>query len=406
LKVVHPICAGIDIHKKSFTVAIATTKKDGTYSTKVKTFSTMQKGITQGRLWIIENKCYTVALESTGKYWIPVYDRFEDFFDLTLANPRFTKTFPGNKTDRRDAKWLSELHRIGLVAKSFIPPRDIRELRELTRYRVKLIKMRSSEKNRAHNSLIISNIMLSSVATDIFGKSGMNIIEALIAGTELDEQALSTLVCGKLRSKIPDLLEALDGTLSQLQKDKIRIILDNFISLSEKIAKLELLILEKVKPHQQIIDLLCSLPGIKSTAAIGIIAEIGVDMSAFYSDKHLCSWAGVSPQNYQSAGKRKNVPAKSGNGYLTSMLVQCANAAVKEANSWLTNRFESIQARRGRRKAIIATCRSMLTAIYHIISTKEPYREPQKTSYISASKEKKLIAQLQSLGYKVEKLAS
>lgn len=405
MKVVHPICAGIDIHKKSFTVAIATTKKDGTYSTKVKTFSTMQKGITQGRLWIIENKCYTVALESTGKYWIPVYDRFEDFFDLTLANPRFTKTFPGNKTDRRDAKWLSELHRIGLVAKSFIPPRDIRELRELTRYRVKLIKMRSSEKNRAHNSLIISNIMLSSVATDIFGKSGMNIIEALIAGTELDEQALSTLVCGKLRSKIPDLLEALDGTLSQLQKDKIRIILDNFISLSEKIAKLELLILEKVKPHQQIIDLLCSLPGIKSTAAIGIIAEIGVDMSAFYSDKHLCSWAGVSPKIIKVQANEKMFLQNQAMDILHPCLCNVPMPQSKKLIPGSPTGSNQSRLEEADVKPLLPPvdlCLLLFTILY------------QQKSLIGNLKNfihfcvqgKKLIAQLQSLGYKVEKLAS
>ena len=403
MKVIHPISAGIDIHKKSFTVALANTKKDGTYSCKVKTFSTMKKGIIQCREWLIENNCPTVALESTGKYWIPVYNRFEDYFNLTLANPRYTKTFPGNKTDPRDARWLAELHRIGLVAASFIPPRDIRELRELTRYRIKLIKMRSSEKNRVHNSLIVCNIMLSSVATDIFGLSGRSIINALLDDQDLDEYSLSKLVHGKLRNKIPDLLDALDGSLSDIQKDKIRIMLDNFLSLSEKIAKLELMIIDKAKPYQQVIDLLCTIPGIKNTAAIAIIAEIGVDMSAFYSDKHLCSWAGVSPQNRQSAGKKKPAPSKSGNGYLTSMLVQCANAAVKKSGSWLNARFLSIQARSGKRKAIIAICKSILTSIYHIISKKLPFREPQKTSHISVLHEKKLISQLQSLGYKVEK---
>lgn len=175
MKVIHPICAGIDIHKKSFTVALNVTKANGTYSVKTKTFSTMQSGIISSRDWLIETNCIDVAMESTGKYWIPVFNLFEGFFNLTLANPRITKTFPGNKTDPRDARWLSELHRIGLVAPSFIPPKDIRELRELTRYRTKLIKMRTAEKNRIQNSLIVCNIMISSVATDTFGKSGMAI---------------------------------------------------------------------------------------------------------------------------------------------------------------------------------------------------------------------------------------
>ncbi len=210
MKVIHPICAGIDIHKKSFTIALNETKANGTYSVRTKTFSTMQAGILSAREWLLQSNCLDIALESTGKYWIPVFNLFEDHFDITLANPRRTKTFPGKKTDVRDAKWLSELHRIGLVDPSFIPPRDIRELRELTRYRTKLIKMRSAEKNRVQNSLIVSNIMISSVATDTFGKSGMNIIFALLAKEEITEDLLQLIVLGKLRSKIPELMEWLE----------------------------------------------------------------------------------------------------------------------------------------------------------------------------------------------------
>lgn len=405
MKVIHPICAGIDIHKKSFTIALNVTKKDGTYSVKTKTFSTMQSGIFSARDWLLHNNCRDIAMESTGKYWIPVFNLFEDHFNLTLANPRYTKTFPGNKTDPRDARWLSELHRIGLVAPSFIPPKDIRELRELTRYRTKLVKMRSAEKNRVQNSLIVCNIMLSSVATDTFGKSGMAIINALLTEEDITEEMLQVLVFGKLRSKIPDLVEALKGKLSKTQADKIRIALDNFLGLNEKIAKLEALIDEKARPYLHIIDLICTVPGIKKTAAVAIIAEIGTDMSKFFSSDHLCSWAGVCPQNNQSAGKRKPASSKSGNSYLKSMLVQCANAAVKETGSWLSNKFVSIKARRGHNKAIVAICRNMLTSIYYIIQKKESFREPFITRHISKSEEQKLIARLQSLGYKIEKVA-
>lgn len=406
MKVIHPICAGIDIHKKSFTIAFNVTKKDGTYTVKTNTFSTMQSGILSARDWLLQNNCIHVAMESTGKYWIPVFNHFEDCFEITLANPRYTKTFPGNKTDPRDARWLSELHRIGLVAPSFVPPRDIRDLRELTRYRNKLVKMRSSEKNRVQNSLIVCNIMLSSVATDTFGKSGMAIINALLDDQELTEDMLRVIVLGKLRPKIPDLMEALKGKLSETQADKIRIALDNFFNLNEKIAKIEALIDEKAKPYHHIIDLLYTVPGIKRTAAVAIIAEIGTDMSKFYSSDHLCSWAGVCPQNNQSAGKKKPARSKSGNSYLKSMLVQCANAAVKESGSWLSNKFHSIKARRGHNKAIVAICRTMLTAIYHVIQKKESFKERDKTAHISKSEEQKLIARLQSLGYKVEKVVS
>lgn len=405
MKVIHPICAGIDIHKKSFTVALNITKANGTYSVNTKTFSTMHSSIVSSRQWLLENNCIDVAMESTGKYWIPVFNLFEDYFNLTLANPRITKTFPGNKTDPRDARWLSELHRIGLVAPSFIPPKDIRELRELTRYRTKLVKMRTAEKNRIQNSLIVCNIMISSVATDTFGKSGMAIMEALLNEQEITEELLDVIVLGKLRSKIPDLMEALKGELSKTQADKLRIALDNYFVFNEKIAKIESLIDDKAKPHQRIIDFLCTVPGIKKTAALAIIAEIGTDMSKFYSSDHLCSWAGVSPQNNQSAGKRKPARSKSGNSYLKSMLVQCANAAVKESGSWIYNKFHSIKARRGHNKAIVAVCRTLLTAIFHIIQKQEPFREPPQKTRISKSAEQNMIAKLEALGYKVEKVA-
>lgn len=405
MKVIHPICAGIDIHKKSFTVALNVTKANGTYSVRTKTFSTMQSGIISSREWLLENNCNDIAMESTGKYWIPVFNLFEDYFDLTLANPRITKTFPGNKTDPRDARWLSELHRIGLVAPSFIPTKDIRELRELTRYRTKLVKMRTAEKNRIQNSLIVCNIMISSVATDTFGKSGMAIMEALLNEQEITEDLLEIIVLGKLRSKIPNLMEALKGDLSKNQADKLRIALDNYFVFNEKIAKIESLIDEKVKPYQRIIDFLCSIPGIKKTAAIAIIAEIGTDMSKFYSSDHLCSWAGVSPQNNQSAGKRKSARSKPGNSYLKSVLVQCANAAVKETGTWISNKFHSIKSRRGHNKAIVAICRTLLTAIFHIIQKQEPFREPVQKMRISKSAEQNMIAKLEALGYKVEKVA-
>lgn len=405
MKVIHPICAGIDIHKKSFTVALNITHKDGTYSVKTSTYSTMQSGILRARDWLLQNNCRSIALESTGKYWIPVFNLFEDYFDITLANPRYTKTFPGNKTDPRDARWLSELHRIGLVSPSFIPPKDIRELRELTRYRTKLVKMRSAEKNRVQNSLTVCNIMLSSVATDTFGKSGLAIINALLLEEDLTKEMLQVLVFGKLRSKIPDLMEALKGDLTKTQANKIRIALDNFLSLNEKIATIQVLIEEKAQPYQDLIGLLCTVPGVKKTSALAVIAEIGTDMSNFFSSDHLCSWAGVCPQNNQSAGKKKPTRSKSGNSYLKSMLVQCANAAVKEADSLLSNRFKSIKARRGHNKAIVATCRTMLTAIYHIMLKKEAFKVPAKTKPISKSEELKLVARLESLGYKVEKAA-
>jgi transposase len=351
------------------TIAIITTKENGVYETQVKTFSTMMDDIFKAISWLQDNGCHVVVMESTGKYWIPVFNLMEDSFALTLANPYFTKTFPGNKTDRRDAKWLAELHRLGLVQPSFIPPKPIRELRDLTRYRHKLVRARSAEKSRIHNILTVCNLMLSSVASDIFGKSGMNIMKALLQSKPLDEDLLSDLVLGKLREKIPQLHVALKGQLTSTQADKLSIALDNLKNFNDKIAHIERLIEEKAQHLQESIKLLCSCFAIKQLSAIVILSEIGTNMSCFPSAQHLCSWSGLCPQNNETGGKRRPAKTKKGNRYLKAILTQCVNAFSRsKKSSRLVNRFHSLKIRRGHNKAVIAVCRSLLMAIYHMLS--------------------------------------
>lgn len=376
MKVIHPICAGIDVHKKFMTIAIITTKSNAFYETQTRTFSTMTDDIIKAANWLIEASCPVVVIESTGKYWIPVFNFFEDYFQVTLANPSFTKTFPGNKTDCRDAKWLAELHRLGLVQPSFIPPAHFRDLRDLTRYRHKLIRMRSAEKSRIHNILTVCNIMLSSVASDIFGKSGMNIIRAALNHTSFNEDVLSDLVLGKMRAKIPELVKALNGSLTYVQTEKLKIALDNYENFNLHISQIEQLINEKSAPFKDSIDLICTCFAIKKTSAHVILAEIGNDMSKFHSASHLCSWAGLCPQNNETGGKRRSAKTKKGNGYLKATLTQCANAVAKSTKqSFLVARFKSIKARRGHNKAITAICRSILIAIYHMLKNNSPYKE-------------------------------
>lgn len=369
----------------------------------------MIHGINEAIAWIKDNDCHVVVIESTGKYWIPVFNLMEDHFSLTLANPNFTKTYPGNKTDRRDAQWLAELHRLGIVPPSFIPPRPIRELRDLTRYRHKLVKARTSEKSRIHNILTVCNIMLSSVATDIFGKSGLNIIHLLLKNKPLHEDDLSDLVYGKLKVKIPDLLKALKGQLTETQAEKLVIALDNYESFNQKIDRVEKLIRQKSEPYRQQIDLLCSCFAIKRTAAAVIISEIGSDMSQFPSASHLCSWAGLCPENNVTGGKRRTAKTKQGNNYLKSILVQCVNSITRsKEKSHFVSRLNSIKMRRGHNKAVIAVCRSVLISIYYMLLRNEPYKnfKPQAAAHKavnrSALSDEFLIEELSRRGYKLD----
>jgi transposase len=357
--------------------------------------------------WLESFNCKDVAMESTGKYWIPVFNILEDSCNITLANPRFVKNMPGKKTDPNDSRWLGKLHRHGLVPGSFIPPKDIRQLRELTRYRTKLTNMRSSEKNRLQNSLTVCNIMLSNVVSDTFGLSSRKIIEALLNGEDLSPDNLREFVHGKLHKKIPDLQEALNGKLTEHQISKIKVTLEHFFQINECLAEVDLLILEKTKPYQYYISLLETIPGIKQKAAQTILSEIGTDMSVFFSDQHLCSWAGVSPRNNQSAGKKKSTKIGEGDSYLKPILCQCANAAVKSKSSFLCAKYKSVASRRGHKKAIIAVARVMLVAIYHMFKNNEPFKDMGHDNYskmISDQKQRAMVKELESLGYKVEKV--
>jgi transposase len=406
MNIVYPVCCGIDVHKKNVVATLLVTNIDGTFSEATKTFSTMTSDLLRLKEWLRQNACAYVAMESTGKYWIPVSNILEDSFEVTLANPKFIKNVPGKKTVPNDSRWIAKLHRLGLVPGSFLPPKEIRELRELTRYRQKLVSMRTSEKQRVYNTLTVCNIMIANVASDIFGVSGSSIINSLIEGKELTHDDLSSMVKGKFREKVPELVKALEGKMSQHHVQKLSLSLNHYLTINESIAEVEALIHQKCAPFKAVIDLLLTVPGVNLTAAHAILAEIGPDMSVFHSATHLSSWAGVSPKNNSSAGKKKSKRITSGDAYLKTILCQCAHAAVKKKESYLGVKYNTLKARRGTQKAIIAICRVLLVAIYHMLINNTPYQNVDRETYVSKSAkltEQALVKKLQALGYNIQK---
>lgn len=408
-KVIHDTCCGIDVHKKTVVACLLKTNDNGEYTDTVRTFNTMTSDLENLKAWLLKEGCQKVAMESTGVYWIPVFNVLEGAFEIVLANARQIKNLPGRKTDPSDSRWSAKLLALGLINGSFIPPKDLRELRELTRYRDKLIAMRTSEKDRAHNILESCNIKLASVATDIFGVSGMAMINALIENQENSDPAeIAELAKGRLRDKIPQLVKALQGRVDSHHAETLSMVLDHLAYIGQQIAKLEQRITEKAKPYQQEIDLLDTMPDIDKTSAQSIIAEIGTDMSVFETPERLASWAGLSPGNHESAGKKKRTRIGPGNQYVKTKLCQCALAASHTKNTYLASKYHSIKGRRGPQKATIATARHQIVSIFFMIKNKEPYRE-LGGDYLLKLRPKNvannMIKRLEALGYEVTKKA-
>ncbi|NLI93123.1 MAG: IS110 family transposase [Peptococcaceae bacterium] len=410
LKIVYPICCGIDVHKTFVVATIATTDLKNITTYQTKRFSTFTKDLRALALWLSNNQCVHVCLESTGKYWIPVYNILEPSCQITLAHPKYVKAIRGKKTDKKDSIWIADLHKHGLVPGSFIPPADIREIRDLLRYRSKLVSFASSEKNRVQNSLTVSNIMLSSVVSDTFGKSSLAILSHLLKHPDDQDFDFRPLLHGSMLKKQDEIALAIDGTISKVQAGKIVLCLSHMDKIKGLITEIEATALRLAAPYSGALEIIQSVPGITLFSALAILSEIGADMTAFHSDKHLCSWAGLAPSNDQSAGKKKSVRISRAGVYIKPLLVQCANAAIKDKDfTHYRTRYESIKLRRGHKRAIIAIARMMLTAIYHMLSTGEMfnpalYEMSQCKPGFVASSEQHAVKLLQRLGYSVVKI--
>ena len=374
LRIVYPICCGMDVHKSFLVACIASTNGQGVTSYKSKRFSTFTGDLRRCAAWLAANNCRDVCMESTGKYWIPIYNILEPTCKIVLAHPKYVKAIRGKKTDQKDAKWIADIFKHDLVSGSFIPPADIRQLRDLMRYRWKLTNFTVGEKNRAQNCLTVSNMKLDDVFSDVFGKASSAIIGHILQNPAEKLTDVSAFRTKGMKATDEQVLAAVDGEMCDEQAEKLRIIRSHMDSLALCKLNLESIILATAEKYLPQLNLVLTVPGIQSFAAIGVISEIGVDMSVFPTSKQLCSWAGLTPQNNESAGKKKTTRISRAGAYIKPLLVQCALCAIRaKQNPEIRNRYLSLKKRRGHKKAIIAIARMLLTAIYNILKKNEPY---------------------------------
>jgi len=372
MKIVYPICCGVDVHKTFLVATIIKTEGIQPKYSK-KRFSTFNNSILQFKQWLIDNNCFDVCMESTGKYWVPIYNLLEDKIRVTVASPKWVRAVKGNKDDAKDSKWIGDLFRLGLVPGSYIPEKPIRILREYTRYRSKLVSCKSSEKNRFQNSFTVCNVALDSVVSDMFGKSAALITDYLIKTDSFDPEYCKSLLQRSLKKKGDIVIESIAGyEIAPAQKQRMLIVRSHLEFIEKAIDVLDSKLDELVKPYEDFISLLCTIPGVDRRSAITIISEIGVDISQFSNSMRLCCWAGLTPGNNESAGKKKSVRITRAGVYLKPALVQVAHAAVKSKDSpYYSNKYERISKRRGKKRAIIAIARMILTAIFYMLQNGE-----------------------------------
>lgn len=374
MKVVYPICCGVDVHKTFFVATLITSEGITPHYSK-KRFSTFNKSILQFKQWLTNNNCFDICMESTGKYWTPIRNLLEDTIRVTIANPKWVKAVKGNKDDTKDSKWIGDLFRLGLVPGSYIPDKPIRILREYTRYRYKLISCKSSEKNRFQNAFTVCNVALDAVVSDMFGKSASSITDYLISTDTFDTEHCTSLLKRSLKKKADTVIESIEGyQMTKEQKDRMVMIRSHLEFVQNSIVTLDKKLDEMVAPFESAINLLCTIPGVDRNSAITIISEIGTDMSQFANSKRLCCWAGLTPGNNESAGKKKSVRITRAGVYLKPALVQVAHASVQSNKSpYYKNKYEHISKRRGKKRAIIAIARMILTAVYNMFINGEEW---------------------------------
>lgn len=400
MEVVHERCAGLDVHKK--TVVACVLRPEGK---EIRTFSTMTEDLLQLTEWLQERGCRAVAMESTGVYWKPVYNLLEAAdCEPMVVNAQHIKGVPGRKSDVRDAQWIAELLRHGLVRPSFIPDREQRELRELVRYRRCVVEERTREANRLQKVLEGANLKLGSVASDVLGRSGRDMITAICQGTE-DPVALAAMARGRLKEKTEELQKALRGLLGAHQRFLLREQLSHIEEIEQRLTRLNAEIEARLLPFAQTLELLETIPGIGRRVAEDLLAEIGTDMDRFPTHRHLASWAKICPGNCRSAGKIKREHIGGGNPWLRSVLVEAAWGASHTKDTFLSTQYRRLVGRLGDRRAAIAVAHSILVIAYHVIRDGRPYQELGAAFHDQRSRQasvRKLTQRIEALGFEVE----
>jgi transposase len=423
MRLMYQRCAAIDVHKKTAVACRRQTETDGTVKSEVKTFGTTTPELLQMMDWLSAWEVTTVAIESTAEYWKPVFNLLEGQFEVILVNAKHVKQVPGRKTDVKDAEWLAELLSYGLLKASYIPAKPQRDLRDLTRHRVTLVQERVRIVNRLQKVLEHANIKLASVASDIMGVSGRQMLEAIVGG-ETDAAAMADLAKGRMRSKLEALEKALTGVVRPHHRFMLAEHLAHIDFLDEQIERVSEKIGQQIAAMSQSpepdktppggessltwaesVELLDGVPGVDKKAAEIVLAEMGIDMTQFDTADHLTAWAGLAPGNNQSGSKRHKAKTREGNRNLRQIMVQIAWAAARTKNSYAQALYRRLAGRRGKKRAIIAVARTLLSSFWYMLTRGEPYKELGGDYFDQRRKDVKvnvLTKQLEKLGYAVQ----
>jgi transposase len=403
MEVVHARCCGLDIHKKLIVACAIVPGGDGQPRKQVRSFGSMSDDLAKLSDWLVEQGVTHVAMESTASYWKPIYNVLEERFELLLVNAQHLKAVPGRKTDVKDAEWIADLLRHGLVRASFVPDREQRELRELVRYRTSLIQERTAAANRLHKILEGANIKLASVASDILGRSGREMLEALVAG-DTDVTALADLARGRMRDKRATLERALAGRFGPHQRFLVAEVLAHIDFLDETIARLSGEIGERERPFEAVLERLDTIPGVGRRTAEIVVAEVGPDVQRFPTAGHLASWAGLCPGQDESAGKRRSGKTRKGNRWLRGALVEAAHSSTR-TKTYLAAQFRRLASRHGPKKAMVAVAHSILRIIYHLLLDEHPFEDLGEAYFDQRQRQqvaRRLTQRIERLGYHVQ----